>query len=163
MRPQLPPETQPETLSCLHLCHMEENNNNNHDHKEKKKHKKHKKHDHSEKHKERIHAEDPVDVPMEQVMLDVKPALELDPPAQPPPAEPKIRVFKSKNLLVAADAKRAVEISFSNVNYSVESKKGGKLCFGGKKETRNILTDITGAFRPGTLTAIMGASGAGKV
>ncbi|KAF2818778.1 AtrD, ABC-transporter [Ophiobolus disseminans] len=41
---------------------------------------------------------------------------------------------------------------WSNVNYSIKSKK----------ETRNILTNIEGWVQPGTLTALMGVTGAGK-
>lgn len=132
--------------------------------KKEKKHKKHS-HDHEKKAKlkERVKEDNSADV--EKASLAAQPAPSAAEPVQPaaPAAAPrKLREFKSKNLLVAADERRAVEIAFSKVNYAVDVKKGSNPC-GGEKETRTILKNIDGAFRPGTLTAIMGASGAGKV
>ncbi|XP_042515074.1 ABC transporter G family member 37-like isoform X3 [Macadamia integrifolia] len=52
-----------------------------------------------------------------------------------------------------------VTLSFENVQYFVEVPQGMK----GKGAThKQLLRDITGAFRPHVLTALMGASGAGK-
>jgi len=51
-----------------------------------------------------------------------------------------------------------VQLAYKNVSFNVEVK-GNKR---GEKETRNILNGCSGVFQPGRLTAIMGASGAGK-
>ncbi|XP_048137644.1 pleiotropic drug resistance protein 3-like [Rhodamnia argentea] len=52
-------------------------------------------------------------------------------------------------------------LTFENIQYFVETPK--KLREHGVKERRlQLLQDITGAFRPGVLTALMGISGAGK-
>ncbi|KAJ8771739.1 hypothetical protein K2173_026916 [Erythroxylum novogranatense] len=52
-------------------------------------------------------------------------------------------------------------LTFQNVQYSVETPL--EMRKQGFKDTRlHLLHDITGAFRPGVLTALMGVSGAGK-
>ncbi|XVE73517.1 hypothetical protein DITRI_Ditri11bG0124600 [Diplodiscus trichospermus] len=54
-----------------------------------------------------------------------------------------------------------ITLSFDNVNYFVDTpKKFREKGLPNKK--LHLLQDITGAFRPGVLTALMGASGAGK-
>ncbi|PKI41929.1 hypothetical protein CRG98_037679 [Punica granatum] len=54
-----------------------------------------------------------------------------------------------------------ITLTFENVHYFVDTPK--KLRDQGFPEKRlQLLRDITGAFRPGVLTALMGASGAGK-
>ncbi|KAJ7564272.1 hypothetical protein O6H91_02G010500 [Diphasiastrum complanatum] len=52
-------------------------------------------------------------------------------------------------------------VSFENINYKIDMPPEMKQH--GFKETKlQLLSDITGAFRPGVLTALMGVSGAGK-
>ncbi|KAF1961950.1 AtrD, ABC-transporter [Byssothecium circinans] len=53
---------------------------------------------------------------------------------------------------IAAQREEREVFHWSNVNYSIKSKTG----------TRNILTDMEGWVRPGTLTALMGVTDAGK-
>ncbi|KAK8972661.1 hypothetical protein V6N11_082590 [Hibiscus sabdariffa] len=53
-----------------------------------------------------------------------------------------------------------VTLSFENVNYFVDTPKKFREKVPNKK--LHLLQDISGAFRPGVLTALMGASGAGK-
>jgi ABC-type multidrug transport system fused ATPase/permease subunit len=61
--------------------------------------------------------------------------------------------------------KSGVDIAFENISYSVEvpdeSQSSPIPC---KKffKTKEILKDVSGIFKAGTCTAIMGASGAGK-
>ena len=58
-----------------------------------------------------------------------------------------------------------LEISVQDVSYEVDRVvKGGRGPFAKKRvETKQILKDITGSFRPGRLTCVMGASGAGNL
>ncbi|KAG8477556.1 hypothetical protein CXB51_030215 [Gossypium anomalum] len=53
-----------------------------------------------------------------------------------------------------------ITISFKDVQYFVDTPK--KLREQGYPQRLQLLQDITGAFRPGVLTALMGVSGAGK-
>ncbi|KAL1060575.1 hypothetical protein V6Z11_1Z087400 [Gossypium hirsutum] len=53
-----------------------------------------------------------------------------------------------------------ITLSFENVHYFVDTPKKFRKKVLNKK--LNLLQDISGAFRPGVLTALMGASGAGK-
>ncbi|MBA0548689.1 hypothetical protein Golob_019773, partial [Gossypium lobatum] len=53
-----------------------------------------------------------------------------------------------------------ITLSFENVHYFVDTPKKFREKVLNKK--LNLLQDISGAFRPGVLTALMGASGAGK-
>ncbi|XP_038682251.1 pleiotropic drug resistance protein 3-like [Tripterygium wilfordii] len=56
---------------------------------------------------------------------------------------------------------RPITITFENVQYFVDTPK--KLREQGFKQKRlQLLQDVTGTFRPGILTALMGVSGAGK-
>lgn len=131
---------------------------------DKKKEKKHKKRADPNKEKDRLAESTEVAERIDGLQRSEQPLNAASTTAITPLPQRQLRVFKSKNLLVAADATRFVEITFEDVNYSVTVKKGSSipLC-GGEKETRHILKDVNGAFRPGTFTAIMGASGAGKV
>ncbi|XP_071738064.1 ABC transporter G family member 35-like isoform X1 [Rutidosis leptorrhynchoides] len=52
-------------------------------------------------------------------------------------------------------------LSFDNINYFVDMPQ--RLKEGGVQETKfQLLREVTGAFRPGVLTALMGVTGAGK-
>ncbi|KAA3475149.1 pleiotropic drug resistance protein 3-like [Gossypium australe] len=55
---------------------------------------------------------------------------------------------------------KPITISFKDVQYFVDTPK--KLREQGYPQRLQLLQDITGAFRPGVLTALMGVSGAGK-
>ncbi|XP_010532489.1 PREDICTED: ABC transporter G family member 41-like isoform X2 [Tarenaya hassleriana] len=48
---------------------------------------------------------------------------------------------------------KALTLTFKDVNYFIETPQGKRL---------QLLSDVTGAFKPGVLTALMGVSGAGK-
>uniref|UniRef100_A0A0D9V1K1 ABC transporter domain-containing protein n=1 Tax=Leersia perrieri TaxID=77586 RepID=A0A0D9V1K1_9ORYZ len=52
-------------------------------------------------------------------------------------------------------------LTFDNIRYSVDMPKETKVC-AGTKDRLEILKGVSGAFRPGVLTALMGVSGAGK-
>ncbi|CAM6091398.1 unnamed protein product [Calypogeia fissa] len=54
-----------------------------------------------------------------------------------------------------------LSIAFQNVNYFVDMPPGMKEQ-GVLEDRLQLLTDVSGAFRPGVLTALMGVSGAGK-
>lgn len=54
-----------------------------------------------------------------------------------------------------------LSIAFQNVNYYVDMPPGMKEQ-GVLEDRLQLLTDVSGAFRPGVLTALMGVSGAGK-
>ncbi|PKI43082.1 hypothetical protein CRG98_036561 [Punica granatum] len=54
-----------------------------------------------------------------------------------------------------------LSISFKNVQYYVDTPPE-MMARGFKEKKLQLLCDITGAFRPGVLTALMGVSGAGK-
>ncbi|KAL3532403.1 hypothetical protein ACH5RR_005924 [Cinchona calisaya] len=66
--------------------------------------------------------------------------------------------FKQKGMVLPF---HSLSMSFSNINYYVdvplELKQQGIL-----EDRLQLLVDITGAFRPGVLTALVGVSGAGK-
>ena len=51
-----------------------------------------------------------------------------------------------------------ITLTWENVNYSVEIKKG----LFKKADSKQILHDLSGIVRPGQLLAIMGSTGAGK-
>ncbi|BDA47821.1 probable pleiotropic drug resistance protein 1 [Coccomyxa sp. Obi] len=59
-----------------------------------------------------------------------------------------------------------LNMAFHHVYYSVDLPSGhpgvGETVEGASKPQLTLLTDITGAFRPGVLTCLMGVSGAGK-
>lgn len=57
-------------------------------------------------------------------------------------------------------ASERIELAFWNLQYSVYVKE--KFRKAGEPKEKKILQNITGRFRPGRLTAIMGSSGAGK-
>ncbi|KAJ3109158.1 ATP-binding cassette sub- G member 1 [Phlyctochytrium planicorne] len=78
-------------------------------------------------------------------------------PSNPPPAkiDPPPPHYNSKSSLGLQQDKQA-RVVFKNLGYSVTVKEG-KVA-----KQKDILKGVTGEFRPGRLTAIMGASGAGK-
>ncbi|BDA51445.1 ABC transporter G family member 36 [Coccomyxa sp. Obi] len=61
---------------------------------------------------------------------------------------------------------RPLSLAFSHVYYSVDLPPGhpgaGETVEGTSKPQLTLLSDISGAFRPGVLTCLMGVSGAGK-
>ncbi|QDZ20061.1 ATP-binding cassette transporter [Chloropicon primus] len=61
----------------------------------------------------------------------------------------------------ASGSARSFGVAFDKVRWTPQSS-GGCPCVRGKKPREWILSSITGYFEPGTLTAIMGASGSGK-
>ncbi|MQM15829.1 hypothetical protein Taro_048780 [Colocasia esculenta] len=54
-----------------------------------------------------------------------------------------------------------LSMTFHNVNYFVDMPKGMRKQ-GAQEERLQLLSNVNGAFRPGTLTALVGSSGAGK-
>ncbi|KAI9021804.1 P-loop containing nucleoside triphosphate hydrolase protein [Hyaloraphidium curvatum] len=69
----------------------------------------------------------------------------------------------AKSVASAGPAPDPVELRFRNLSYSVAAT-GRRSChpFRPPAPAKEILAGVTGAFRPGRLTAVMGASGAGK-
>ncbi|KAJ0976761.1 hypothetical protein J5N97_012235 [Dioscorea zingiberensis] len=55
-----------------------------------------------------------------------------------------------------------ISLAFSHVNYYVDIPNEMKNKYGGKGSRLQLLCDVSGAFRPGILTALVGVSGAGK-
>lgn len=73
------------------------------------------------------------------------------------------------NPSLVSDFKQKVDLSWENINVEVELPKPSflKRCFNKSDEPtkpafKQILFDVTGKIEPGTLLAVMGASGAGK-
>uniref|UniRef100_A0A1D1YAF0 ABC transporter G family member 39 n=1 Tax=Anthurium amnicola TaxID=1678845 RepID=A0A1D1YAF0_9ARAE len=56
---------------------------------------------------------------------------------------------------------KSLTLAFSHISYSVDMPKGMKK-HGAREKRLPLLHDVTGAFRPGVLTALMGITGAGK-
>jgi ABC-type multidrug transport system ATPase subunit len=59
----------------------------------------------------------------------------------------------------------AVDITFKNISYAVKVKKEGeksRLPWKKVYENKLILNDVSGVFKAGEVTAILGVSGAGK-
>uniref|UniRef100_A0A0D3EPJ5 ABC transporter domain-containing protein n=1 Tax=Oryza barthii TaxID=65489 RepID=A0A0D3EPJ5_9ORYZ len=54
-----------------------------------------------------------------------------------------------------------LSLTFNDIRYSVDMPKEKKVC-AGTEDRLEILKGVSGAFRPGVLTALMGFSGAGK-
>ncbi|KAE8699643.1 Squamosa promoter-binding protein, putative isoform 1 [Hibiscus syriacus] len=81
--------------------------------------------------------------------------------------EKELLIVGSLKALAQAKAKRMVlpfnptTISFEDVQYFVDTPKQLRVQ-GCPQKRLQLLQDITGAFRPGVLTALMGVSGAGK-
>ncbi|XP_075477971.1 pleiotropic drug resistance protein 3-like [Primulina tabacum] len=74
-----------------------------------------------------------------------------------PPPTTSTKLHKEKMVLPF----EPLSISFQDVQYYIETPMAMK-DHGYNQKKRQLLCDITGAFRPGILTALMGVSGAGK-
>lgn len=74
-------------------------------------------------------------------------------------------VLQRKGSVQLDEKKKAIDISFSNITYSVEverKKEGLSLPFRKDYDQKQLLNNVSGIFKAGQVTAIMGASGAGK-
>ncbi|EIE18194.1 putative pleiotropic drug resistance protein 3 [Coccomyxa subellipsoidea C-169] len=74
-----------------------------------------------------------------------------------------LKLFPRKGMVLPF---QPLNMAFHHVNYSVDLPPGssatGDTVEGASKPQLTLLTDISGAFRPGVLTCLMGVSGAGK-
>lgn len=76
----------------------------------------------------------------------------------------EIAVMQRKGSVLAGE-KKSIDVTFSNVTYSVEvekKKEGPSLPCRKEYEQKLLLKNVSGIFKAGQVTAIMGASGAGK-
>ncbi|KAJ3070649.1 ATP-binding cassette sub- G member 1 [Podochytrium sp. JEL0797] len=63
------------------------------------------------------------------------------------------------------DKKHLLQVAFKNLSYTVDivdKEKAAKSRFSKPKIAKKLLNNVSGIFKPGRLTAVMGASGAGK-
>lgn len=76
-----------------------------------------------------------------------------------------IAVLQRKGSVQPGDPKKAIDITFTNISYSVEverKKEGPSLPCRKEYDQKQLLKNVSGIFKAGQVTAIMGASGAGK-
>ncbi|XP_014681141.1 PREDICTED: protein white-like isoform X1 [Priapulus caudatus] len=94
-------------------------------------------------------------------------SLENDIFKQPPPVEKEHVYGKDVSRIISVNEIENVTLTWENLNVYVTTRAGGKSLFRKSKngvngKTKQILQNVTGYAKAGTLLAIMGASGAGK-